>query len=421
MEYSSFDPVFDQSKCDVPEVPPVSSEPFVDCVLPPEVEGILDCSDIDLPPPLNNFSIFVGLITENGAPGPKGPAGDPGEDGNDGSDGCDPILQISKTVICTYDTEEIAVKYDIFEVDSCVYELAFEFTVYCGYNYTRRQRGCCWWIWCPCEGDPVVAIPEKEECGFASPYCEEGALGEWTLIQGTSAGDCGETNPPCILGEYHGQVEIVCDCNPICYELTNCSNEAEKLYTTDPYFAPKPLGIAIAREPSAGGGCFYLSDKEAECDRDDVIEQFPIGFERASCELCTVPDSECVECGMSVSLKKVNGTVGWGFDHWSGTILNSITPAVWDEASQKWTTTAFFVCGDVLVRRVVDFWCENGVWRTSQGTNVEYQNINGDATFDSTDEGTIAITGTPNGGDCVEDGWGAAVFTTIWHLTECGE
>ncbi len=70
---------------------------------------------------------------------------------------------------------------------------------------------CVWWLWCPCppftNADLVTSsssgCPREDEC--------DEAPGQWTVIPEKSD-DCPNPEPPCIKGQYYGQVEIKCQC-----------------------------------------------------------------------------------------------------------------------------------------------------------------------------------------------------------------
>src|SRR5690606_28465622 len=201
---SSFDPVFDTFKCDVPEIPPISDIPFIlDCEVPSVVTPIFDCTDIDLPIPPNYFVAILGA-TGVGGRGPTGDAGDPGNDGppgSTGSDGCAPTVLVATNVICVSNPDNVAITVSVLETDDCEYTITYNFSVYCPFE---EEATCCFWTWCPCEDESSLGPVDPEECSFSEDYCED-APGQWVLQTALSPDGCVGTNPPCTRGKYHGQ------------------------------------------------------------------------------------------------------------------------------------------------------------------------------------------------------------------------
>src|SRR5690606_32433837 len=111
-----------------------------------------------------------------------------------------------RTVTCVYDRDLVSVDMVILETEPCVWEISFHFFIYC--SDFNPENVCCYWVWCPC-GENSIGPPEAEDCGFAADYCDD-RPGQWTLITNMSDGECAEQNPPCIKGDYHGQVEVNC-------------------------------------------------------------------------------------------------------------------------------------------------------------------------------------------------------------------
>lgn len=216
--FSSFDPVFDTLKCDVPEIPPISDSAFIDCFIPPEITPIFDCNDIDLPVPTSYIRSFLSVVSSGGGGGAgpvgdKGDPGNPGADGEDGADGCAPSVTPVVTVICVNNEEEIDIDIQISEVATCEYKIEYTFYVYCPFE---KEDICCFWTWCPCDHEELKEPGEAEECGFETNYCGQ-ILGKWVLQEAMSHASCPGTNPPCIVGDYHGQTRIICN-NASCDE-----------------------------------------------------------------------------------------------------------------------------------------------------------------------------------------------------------
>src|SRR5690606_32696041 len=141
---SSFDPVFDTLKCDIPEIPPVSNTPLIlDCEIPRAIDPIFDCNDIDLQLPISYVAAFAVAVGGAGQPGARGPKGDDGADGADGEDGCDPVLTISRSVTCVYTVDDVGVEVGVTQTDDCEYNIHFDFSLICGFDYTGTKKGCC--------------------------------------------------------------------------------------------------------------------------------------------------------------------------------------------------------------------------------------------------------------------------------------
>lgn len=291
---SSFEPVFDIEKCDIPAIPPIEDLDFVDCVIPPEITPITDCADIDLPINLRHVHTIITSIS--GIAGPKGPKGDPGADGSpgeDGEDGCNPTITVARSVTCVYSKEEVNVTVSISEVSPCTWQITFNFFLYCA-DFNPEQ-GCCFWVWCPCADAESIGPDEAAECGFVLEYCTN-APGQWTLLSNMSAAQCAEREPPCIKGWFHGQVEVNCSCLDRCYELTNCDYSFDKIYASNEEFASATVGTVYRRTSAQGGGCYYLSDKNANCSELTPIE-FAYTNSYSTCGLCPGPDDcDCVVC-----------------------------------------------------------------------------------------------------------------------------
>lgn len=186
-------PVFSPKNCTVPFVPPIDDTDWLDdCNVPDEIEPIIDCPEIDLP-----------SVAALGVQALVGDAAD-GDPGADGKDGCTPRITISYKQYCVRDCADTGVFIDSIQITPCWKHLHFRFYICCPYTFPPH---CCLWIWCPCDDDHELP-PTDSNCP-KTDTCTD-APGHWALLTGTCSSD-----PPCIVGEYYGQVEVKCSCTAV--------------------------------------------------------------------------------------------------------------------------------------------------------------------------------------------------------------
>src|SRR5690606_11591524 len=94
----------------------------------------------------------------------------------------------------------------------------------------------------------------------------------------------------------------------------------------------------------------------------------------------TTLDEGCRDCA-SPALKGKNATITWDVQQWSGTYSGTATDTAVYLGNDLWRCTKTFFCGEHSFDVTVDFYCEEGVWRT----NISDGSVNhdGDGQFSS--------------------------------------
>lgn len=247
-------PVFDPKYCEMPAVAPIDPfdvPMFQDCSVPAAVEPTVDCPEIDLP--------SVAAIGMQEVVGEMGPPGEDGQDGQDGPPGCKPKITVSSEHRCVTNcaqTRVVVFQFDVLNVpdEPCWTHFHFRFFICCPPTHRPLELDCCVWVWCPCdnyyvhgeannETTPTVDnnCPKTDTCVYAPGYWKlyrtggggggagggyyEGSPGDYS-----DSTDC--EDPPCTVGQYYGQVEIICDCEE--QRASSSSSSSSSSTTPDP-------------------------------------------------------------------------------------------------------------------------------------------------------------------------------------------
>lgn len=284
------DPVFDPDRCEIPHVDPIPDIGFLDdCTVPPDIEPIIDCPEIDLP--------SVGAIGLQILMPEPGPPGDDGPPGQDGQDGCNPKITVSYDYYCVTDCTKVKVVIETIPVQTCWTHFHYKFYLCCPYYYSYGA-GCNLYVWCPCpeyvEGVdytyPTVddSCPKTSTCGSAP--------GHWVALGGTATVDI-----PCTTGTYYGQTELVCECPT----SSSSSSPVPPDTTCCPDRSPMPTTLYLT---SFASGCANLTFTDLALGQvSDTcwVGHTPEGF---SFSLC------CVNTGEGVYKYRLTVTRAADFD-----------------------------------------------------------------------------------------------------------